>query len=215
MNINKDNKLHELSLYTNMSLNNISTNKEQNINTKNSKYDNNLSSTINRIKRKSSTMNYKQRELQERISEVQSQEAKIDEMERALKSAKNSYSDKLKNENKETSNIKVKIKLLSKKEEELETQSNEDIKSKSKDNQYEDENVISVIDETLKKIEQIKNQISIYKSKLMSLEHSINQATSKLESSKNLIEKDFINSELNFISLEGNIETGIIINIQI
>ena len=178
MNINKDNKLHELSLYANMSLNNISTNKEQNINTKNSKYDNNLSSTINRIKRKSSTMNYKQRELQERISEVQSQEAKIYEMERALKSAKNSYSEKLKNENKENSNIKVKIKLLSKKEEELETKSNEDIKSKSKDNQHE--NVVSVIDETLKKIEQIKNQISIYKSKLMSLEHSINQATSKL-----------------------------------
>ena len=207
MNINKDNKLHELSLYANMSLNNISTNKEQNINTKNSKYDNNLSSTINRIKRKSSTMNYKQRELQERISEVQSQEAKIYEMERALKSAKNSYSEKLKNENKENSNIKVKIKLLSKKEEEL------DIKSKSKDNQHE--NVISVIDETLKKIEQIKNQISIYKSKLISLEYSIDQATSKLESSNNLIEKDFINSELSFISLEGNVETGVIINIQI
>ena len=212
MNINND-KLHELSLYANMSLNNINTNKEQNINTKNSKNDNNASSNITRIKRKSSTMNYKQRELQERISEVQSQEAKIYEMERSLKSAKNSYSEKLKNENKENSNIKVKIKLLSKKEEELETKSNEDIKSKSKDNQHE--NVVSVIDETLKKIEQIKNQISIYKSKLMSLEHSINQATSKLESSKNLIEKDFINSELNFISLEGNIETGIIINIQI
>lgn len=49
----------------------------------------------------------------------------------------------------------------------------------------------------------------------MSLEHSVEQAVSKLEASKELIEKDFIKEDLGFISLEENINTGIIVNIAI
>ena len=49
----------------------------------------------------------------------------------------------------------------------------------------------------------------------MALEESINKATSKLETRRDLIEKDFIKEELGFISIEDNIETGIIINILI
>lgn len=215
MNVNNDNKLHELSLYANMTLNNININKQQNINTNNNKNDNNSLNTITRIKRKASTMNYKQRQLQEYISNIQTQEAKTYEMEKVLESAKYSYSERLKNEKKETSNIKVKINQLAKQEDELQLKSNEELKTNNKNDKQEDQKAISVIEETLKKIEQVKNQISIYKSKLMSLEHSVEKAVSKLESSKELIEKDFIKDELGFISLEGNIETGIIINIQI
>ena len=213
MNINNENKLHELSLYSNMNLNNLNINKQQNINTNNSK-DSNSPSTITRITRKASTMNYQQRQLQERISDIQTQEAKIYEMEKALENLKYSYSEKLKNEKKETLNVKVRINQLAKEEDELKLKSDEEVKSKNKENQYEDEKVISIVEDTLKKIQQVKNQISIYKSKLMSLEHSVDQAVSKLESSKELIEKDFINDELGFISIEGNIETGIIINIK-
>ena len=112
-------------------------------------------------------------------------------------------------------NVKVKINQLIKEEDELELKSNDKFKVNNKDKQYKDEKVISIIEDTLKKIEKVKNQISIYKSKLMALEESINKATSKLETRRDLIEKDFIKEELGFISIEDNIETGIIINILI
>lgn len=212
-NINNDNKLHELGLYVNMNLNSINISKQQNVNIDNNKNDNNSSNTITRIKRKASTMNYKQRELQERISNIQTQETKIYEMEKALESVKYSYSEKLKNEKKEF--FKVKINQLSKQEDDLELKSNTDLKNKKRDKQHEDERVISIIEETLKKIEQIKNQISIYKSKLMDLEDSVDKAISKISSSKDFIDKDFVIEELGFISIEDNVETGIIININI
>lgn len=210
MNIETKNRLHELSVYANINLNNI--NKQQNINNKD---DNNSSNTITKIKRKASTMNHKQRELQNRISDIQVQEAKIDEMEKTLQNAKNIYSENIKNEKKESSNIKVKIKRLAKKEDELNFKSYEEINSKNTDNKLEDERIISIIEETLKKIDQVKNQIAIYKSKLMILEDSVDKALSKLSSNKDSIHKDFINEELGFISIENNIETGILINIAI
>ena len=213
MNINTENKLHELSLYANMNLSNLNVNTQQNIN--NNENDNNSSSTVTRIKRKASTMNYQQRQLQERISDIQVQEAKIDEMEKTLQNAKNIYSENIKNEKKESSNIKVKIKQLAKKEDELNFKSYEEINSNNTDTKLEDERIISIIEETLKKIDQVKNQIAIYKSKLMILEDSVDKALSKLSSNKDSIQKDFINEGLGFISIENNIETGIRINIAI
>lgn len=213
MNVNNENKLQELSLYVNINLNNMNIQKQQNAKTYNK--DNNSLNNINKIKRKVNIMNYNQRELQSRISDIQIQEAKIDEMEKTLQNAKNIYSENIKNEKKESSNIKVKIKQLAKKEDELNFKSYEEINSKNTDNKLEDERIISIIEETLKKIDQVKNQIAIYKSKLMILEDSVDKAVSKLSSNKDSIQKDFINEELGFISIENNIETGILINIAI
>lgn len=213
MNVNNENKLQELSLYVNINLNNMNIQKQQNAKTYNK--DNNSLNNINKIKRKVNIMNYNQRELQNRISDIQVQEAKIDEMEKTLQNAKNIYSENIKNEKKESLNIKVKIKQLAKKEDELNLKSYEEIKSKNTDNKLEDERTISIIEETLKKIDQVKNQIAIYKSKLMILEDSVDKAVSKLSSNKDSIQKDFINEELGFISIENNIETGILINIAI
>ena len=213
MNVNNENKLQELSLYVNINLNNMNIQKQQNAKTYNK--DNNSLNNINKIKRKVNIMNYNQRELQNRISDIQVQEAKIDEMEKTLQNAKNIYSENIKNEKKESSNIKVQIKQLAKKEDELNFKSYEEINSKNTDNKLEDERIISIIEETLKKIEQVKNKISIYKTKLMILEDSVDKAVSKLSSNKDSIQKDFINEELGFISIENNIETGILINIAI
>ena len=213
MNVNNENKLQELSLYVNINLNNMNIQKQQNAKTYNK--DNNSLNNINKIKRKVNIMNYNQRELQNRISDIQVQEAKIDEMEKTLQNAKNIYSENIKNEKKESSNIKVKIKQLAKKEDELNFKSYEEINSKNTDNKLEDERTISIIEETLKKIEQVKNKISIYITKLMILEDSVDKAVSKLSSNKDSIQKDFINEELGFISIENNIETGILINIAI
>ena len=213
MNVNNENKLQELSLYVNINLNNMNIQKQQNAKTYNK--DNNSLNNINKIKRKVNIMNYNQRELQNRISDIQVQEAKIDEMEKTLQNAKNIYSENIKNEKKESSNIKVKIKQLAKKEDELNFKSYEEINSKNTDNKLEDERIISIIEETLKKIDQVKNQIAIYKSKLMILEDSVDKAVSKLYYNKDSIHKDFINEELGFISIENNIETGILINIAI
>ena len=213
MNVNNENKLQELSLYVNINLNNMNIQKQQNAKTYNK--DNNSLNNINKIKRKVNIMNYNQRELQSRISDIQIQEAKIEEMEKTLQDAKNIYSENIKNEKKESSNIKVQIKQLAKKEDELNFKSYEEINSKNTDNKLEDERTISIIEETLKKIEQVKNKISIYKTKLMILEDSVDKAVSKLSSNKDSIQKDFINEELGFISIENNIETGILINIAI
>ena len=213
MNVNNENKLQELSLYVNINLNNMNIQKQQNAKTYNK--DNNSLNNINKIKRKVNIMNYNQRELQSRISDIQIQEAKIEEMEKTLQDAKNIYSENIKNEKKESLNIKVKIKQLAKKEDELNLKSYEEIKSKNTDNKLEDERTISIIEETLKKIEQVKNKIYIYKTKLMILEDSVDKAVSKLYSNKDSIHKDFINEELGFISIENNIETGILINIAI
>ena len=196
MNINNENKLQELSLYVNINLNNMNIQKQQNAKTYNK--DNNSLNNINKIKRKVNIMNYNQRELQNRISDIQVQEAKIDEMEKTLQNAKNIYSENIKNEKKESSNIKVKIKQLAKKEDELNFKSYEEINSKNTDNKLEDERIISIIKETLKKIYQVKNQIAIYKSKLMILEDSVDKAVSKLSSNKDSIQKDFINEELGY-----------------
>ena len=209
MNVNNENKLQELSLYVNINLNNMNIQKQQNAKTYNK--DNNSLNNINKIKRKVNIMNYNQRELQSRISDIQIQEAKIEEMEKTLQNAKNIYSENIKNEKKES----VKIKQLAKKEDELNFKSYEEINSKNTDNKLEDERTISIIEETLKKIEQVKNKISIYKTKLMILEDSVDKAVSKLYSNKDSIHKDFINEELGFISIENNIETGILINIAI
>ena len=184
MNVNNENKLQELSLYVNINLNNMNIQKQQNAKTYNK--DNNSLNNINKIKRKVNIMNYNQRELQSRISDIQIQEAKIEEMEKTLQDAKNIYSENIKNEKKESSNIKVKIK------------SYEEINSKNTDNKLEDERIISIIEETLKKIEQVKNKISIYKTKLMILEYSVDKAVSKLYSNKDSIHKDFINEELGY-----------------
>ena len=213
MNVNNENKLQELSLYVNINLNNMNIQKQQNAKTYNK--DNNSLNNINKIKRKVNIMNYNQRELQSRISDIQIQEAKIEEMEKTLQDAKNIYSENIKDEKKESLNIKVKIKQLAKKEDELNFKSYEEINSKNTDNKLEDERIISIIEETLKKIDQVKNQIAIYKSKLMILEDSVDKAVSKLSSNKDCIQKDFINEELGFISIENNIETGILINIAI
>ena len=155
MNVNNENKLQELSLYVNINLNNMNIQKQQNAKTYNK--DNNSLNNINKIKRKVNIMNYNQRELQSRISDIQIQEAKIEEMEKTLQDAKNIYSENIKNEKKESLNIKVKIKQLAKKEDELNLKSYEEIKSKNTDNKLEDERTISIIEETLKKIEQVKN----------------------------------------------------------
>ena len=107
MNVNNENKLQELSLYVNINLNNMNIQKQQNAKTYNK--DNNSLNNINKIKRKVNIMNYNQRELQSRISDIQIQEAKIEEMEKTLQDAKNIYSENIKNEKKESLNIKVKI----------------------------------------------------------------------------------------------------------
>ena len=100
MNVNNENKLQELSLYVNINLNNMNIQKQQNAKTYNK--DNNSLNNINKIKRKVNIMNYNQRELQSRISDIQIQEAKIEEMEKTLQDAKNIYSENIKNEKKES-----------------------------------------------------------------------------------------------------------------
>ena len=49
----------------------------------------------------------------------------------------------------------------------------------------------------------------------MALEDDVKKAVSKQSSTNDIRDKDFIKEELGFISIDNNIQTGIIINIAI
>lgn len=212
MNINKENKIHEMCLYTNINPKIMDLNNEK-INNKVNKNEENKISGTDRVRIKARIMDYKQRDIQDRMSFIQSQEAKIDDIEKTLEMAKYSYSEKSKHEKQESIKEKIKIRQLSKNVNELEDKVYEESLNKNKDSKHDNEKVIAVIEETLRKIDRIKSEITKQKSKLIYLEAKIQNEEVKLEKSKNDMENDFILNQLDFISIEENVDTGITINI--
>ena len=66
------------------------------------------------IRTKASIVNSDQRGIQDRISEIQSQEQKIETIENTLKQAKAEYAQAIKNGQKENVNQKIKVRQLTK-----------------------------------------------------------------------------------------------------
>lgn len=218
MNIDTENKMYEFSLYTNLVPKMVDTSQIKINNKKIKKDESSINSNVNnRIKRKASVLNYQQRSLQERMSLIQSKELQIKELERTLEQVKSNYSQKLnKSKNKENKQ-KIRIRTLSKKLSELDTN------KKHNDNnmEYEEkmvtekENIILVINDALRKIGKIKNDLNIHKSKLISLENELKKGECKIDKSKKHLKEACIINLLDFICIEGDIETGIIINIYV
>lgn len=214
MNIDK-NKVYQLNLYANINPKILEPNNQTRQNKISKKNEKQSNDAINRIKMKSKVINGDQRRLQDRLTLIQSKEVHIEELENTLNYVKSKCIQENNNSNKEYKNIKIKIKKLTKKTKELEHIA--EVDGKETGRYIEDkEKIILLINDTLNNINKVKQNLSQQKSKLMRLEESLKKSESKLESTKQQIEcikQEEILNPIDFIYIEGNIETGIIINI--
>ena len=183
------------------------------------------------IRKKASIINSDQRNIQDKISLIQAQEQKISQIENTLKYARKEYEQAIKSEKKEEVKQKIKIRQLSNKIDNLKNQSQEKQSkigeiNNDKENYLEDEEkIINRINELLEKISNSKSQMSQYKAELIALSQQIESNKTKIkvqesELQKNLEESDYIINNIsisnyNYSNKNGNISTGIIIDIYI
>lgn len=183
------------------------------------------------IRKKASIINSDQRNIQDKISLIQAQEQKISQIENTLKYARKEYEQAIKSEKKEEVKQKIKIRQLSNKIDNLKNQSQEKQSKIEEINNYkenyleDEEKIINRINELLEKISNSKSQMSQYKAELIALSQQIesNKAKIKVQESelqKNLEDSDYIINNIsisnyNYSNKNGNISTGIIIDIYI
>ena len=183
------------------------------------------------IRKKASIINSDQRNIQDKISLIQTQEQKISQIENTLKYARKEYEQAIKSEKKEEVKQKIKIRQLSNKIDNLKNQSQEKQSkigeiNNDKENYLEDEEkIINRINELLEKISNSKSQMSQYKAELIALSQQIESDKAKIkvqesELQKNLEDSDYIINNIsisnyNYSNKNGNISTGIIIDIYI
>lgn len=183
------------------------------------------------IRKKASIINSDQRNIQDKISLIQAQEQKISQIENTLKYARKEYEQAIKSEKKEEVKQKIKIRQLSNKIDNLKNQSQEKQSkigeiNNDKENYLEDEEkIINRINELLEKISNSKSQMSQYKAELIALSQQIESNKTKIkvqesELQKNLEDSDYIINNIsisnyNYSNKNGNISTGIIIDIYI
>lgn len=183
------------------------------------------------IRKKASIINSDQRNIQDKISLIQAQEQKISQIENTLKYARKEYEQAIKSEKKEEVKQKIKIRQLSNKIDNLKNQSQEKQSkigeiNNDKENYLEDEEkIINRINELLEKISNSKSQMSQYKAELIALSQQIESDKAKIkvqesELQKNLEDSDYIINNIsisnyNYSNKNGNISTGIIIDIYI
>lgn len=183
------------------------------------------------IRKKASIINSDQRNIQDKISLIQAQEQKISQIENTLKYARKEYEQAIKSEKKEEVKQKIKIRQLSNKIDNLKNQSQEKQSKIEEINNYkenyleDEEKIINRINELLEKISNSKSQMSQYKAELIALSQQIESNKTKIkvqesELQKNLEDSDYIINNIsisnyNYSNKNGNISTGIIIDIYI
>lgn len=183
------------------------------------------------IRKKASIINSDQRNIQDKISLIQAQEQKISQIENTLKYARKEYEQAIKSERKEEVKQKIKIRQLSNKIDNLKNQSQEKQSKIEEINNYkenyleDEEKIINRINELLEKISNSKSQMSQYKAELIALSQQIESDKAKIkvqesELQKNLEDSDYIINNIsisnyNYSNKNGNISTGIIIDIYI
>ena len=172
------------------------------------------------IRKKASIINSDQRNIQDKISLIQAQEQKISQIENTLKYARKEYEQAIKSEKKEEVKQKIKKNQSQEKQSKIEEINND------KENYLEDEEkIINRINELLEKISNSKSQMSQYKAELIALSQQIESDKAKIkvqesELQKNLEDSDYIINNIsisnyNYSNKNGNISTGIIIDIYI
>lgn len=208
-------KIHQSSLYTNLNHEMIKENKNKDVkNTK--KEERTIKNHINKnMKLKINLLNLKQRDIQEKMSIIQSEELKIEEMEDTLNQVRNIYTQTMDNSKNEKIKEQIKIRRLSTKVNNLKQKENQE-EDTTKCKLVEDKSkIVNLIDLTLRKIDKIKLEIERYKLNLISIEQSLKNSELNLESQERHITEEIIINPIDFVFIQGNISIGIIIDIYI
>lgn len=172
------------------------------------------------IRNKANILNQDHRDLQEKISMIQSQEQEVQNIENTLKQVKSNYIQAIENGKQEEIKQKVKIKKIQKEADNLQQEYISEGKYLK-----DDSKILDTINESLKKINDIKSKLAKYKSKLISLENDIDKNKKEVENKSSFIQDhiskdEYINENiiinpLDFIFIENEKNGGIIINILI
>jgi hypothetical protein len=159
-------------------------------------------SVYNNIRMQVSTIDCQQRNIQDKISLIQSEEIKINQIENSLQQAKKVYMEAIKNESKEESEyqniIKDFVKQVSSIKKDL--QDNNDKSQKEDkhegnktdyiylDKDITDYKTIDSINNTLREISNIKTKLSESKANLISLEQMMKEVKAKIKNKESYTE---------------------------
>lgn len=216
MNIETKNKLHEISLYVNQNPSTFGVNNSKGNSQINKKSESNIDAKISKKAiTKSNIVNSQQRSIQEQMSIIQAQEGRVEKMQKTLEQVKYSYLESLKNQKKELTKEKIQIRYLSKEEEDAVGTRKTKKNNLGLETFNKDSKTIDVLEGLLNNIKKIKIELSNRKSKLLALESEVKSQEVKLDQLKMSMNDDSISEHLDSISIQGDINSGILIDIYI
>lgn len=170
----------------------------------------------NNLKNKASILNRDKRNIQDKVSEIQIKQQKVENMEESLNQIKSYYLSSIRKakQGEEKEKVKVRINKIKKEVDDLNSECITEV-TELKDSQ----DIIDAIGAALNKINDIKNKLEQYKSKLINLECLVEKSKNKLDLEEKKIEinlnENIISNPLDFISISGDLNTGIVVDIII
>jgi len=170
----------------------------------------------NNLKNKASILNRDKRHIQDKVSEIQIKQQKVENMEESLNQIKSYYLSSIRRakQEEEKEKVKVKINKIKKEVDDLNSECITEV-TELKDSQ----DIIDAIGAALNKINDIKNKLEQYKSKLMNLECLVDKSKNELDLEQKKIEtnldENIILNPLDFISISGDLNIGIVVDIII
>ena len=170
----------------------------------------------NNLKNKASILNRDKRHIQDKVSEIQIKQQKVENMEESLNQIKSYYLSSIRKAKQEEEKEKVKVKI-NKIKKEVDDLNSECITEVTELKESQD--IIDAIGAALNKINDIKNKLEQYKSKLMNLECLVDKSKNELNLEEKKIEtnldENIILNPLDFISISGDLNIGIVVDIII
>lgn len=168
------------------------------------------------LKNKASILNRDKRHIQDKVSEIQIKQQKVENMEESLNQIKSYYLSSIRRAKQEEEKEKVKVKI-NKIKKEVDDLNSECITEVTELKESQD--IIDAIGTALNKINDIKNKLEQYKSKLMNLECLVDKSKNELNLEEKKIEtnldENIILNPLDFISISGDLNIGIVVDIII
>ncbi|HBI92563.1 MAG TPA: hypothetical protein DDY58_09060 [Terrisporobacter glycolicus] len=168
------------------------------------------------LKNKASILNRDKRHIQDKVSEIQIKQQKVENMEESLNQIKSYYLSSIRRAKQEEEKEKVKVKI-NKIKKEVDDLNSECITEATELKDSQD--IIDAIGAALNKINDIKNKLEQYKSKLMNLECLVDKSKNELDLEQKKIEtnldENIILNPLDFISISGDLNIGIVVDIII
>ncbi|WP_419725111.1 hypothetical protein [Terrisporobacter petrolearius] len=168
----------------------------------------------NNLKNKASILNRDKRHIQDKVSEIQIKQQKVENMEESLNQIKSYYLSSIRRAKQEEEKDKVKVRI-NKIKKEVDDLNSECITEVTEIKESQD--IIDAIGAALNKINDIKNKLEQYKSKLINLECLVEKSKNKLDLEEKKIEinlnENIISNPLDFISISGDLNTGIVVDI--